>query len=93
MSENDVQTTLLRQLVEEVHELNEKLTVQVDHDLPMTREQAARFLNMHPDTLYKLARENKIAYSRKGDGKRSEMIFLRQDLEDYLDRMRIPAVD
>lgn len=87
---------LLEELLLEVKQLRFAVEQQPSKSLtdePMTRDEAASFLKMHPDTLYKLARMNKVAYSRKGEGLRASMVFLKKDLDDYLERTRIPAVD
>lgn len=87
------QTELTQILIDEVRMLRSAIELRPNHDEPMTRDQAAAYLKMHPDTLYKLARVNKIAYSRKGEGLRASMVFLKKDLDDYLARTRIPTVD
>jgi len=61
-------------------------------DRPLTRVEAAAYLDVHPDTLYDWARENRVAWCRLGDGKRAPMRFLRADLDDFLRANRIPAV-
>ena len=61
-------------------------------DRPLTRVEAAAYLNVRPATLYDWARENRVAYSRLGDGPRAAMRFLRADLDDFLRANRIPVV-
>jgi excisionase family DNA binding protein len=56
---------------------------------PMTREQAAALLQIHPDTLYRLAKEGVIAYIPLNDGQRAPMRFLKEDLDAHLRRMRV----
>jgi excisionase family DNA binding protein len=60
---------------------------------PMDRVQAAEYLGVSPGHLWRLARNNEISYSRLGDGERAPMRFRRQDLDEYLDRCRIRAVE
>ena len=60
----------------------------------MTRDEAAEYLGVHPDTLYRWAvEEGKIAYSRLGDGGRAPIRFVTRDLDDYLSRTRVPTVE
>ena len=58
----------------------------------LTREQAAEYLGVHPDTLYRWARENRIAYIRMGEGEKAPMRFMRDDLDEYLRGCKIEAV-
>ena len=62
-------------------------------DRPMTRNQAAEYLNVHRDTLYKWAVEGWLAYSRLGDGGRAPMRFTKADLDDFIRTNRIPTVE
>ena len=64
------------------------------YDYPMSRKEAAEYLKIHPDTLYKWAvEEGRIAYHRLGDGARASLRFLRKDLDDFLASQRIPTVE
>jgi len=84
---------LFESLLVEIRALRQAVENQTVSDKPMNRIDAAAYLQMHTDTLYKLARANKIAYSRKGEGRRASMVFLKADLDDYISRTRIPNVD
>ncbi len=65
---------------------------QSKYDRPMTRDEAAAYLQIHPDTLYQWAvEENQIAYSRYGDGKRALLRFRREDLDAFDRDFRQPA--
>jgi len=55
---------------------------------PMTRTEAAQYLKIHPMTLYKLARRNKVSYCRVG----SSMRFLKEDLDSFLMKTRVAAL-
>jgi excisionase family DNA binding protein len=57
----------------------------------MSREQAAEFLGVHKDTLYRLAREGEIAYFQTGDG--GKMTFTLDDLLAYRSKTRHAAVE
>jgi len=58
----------------------------------LTREEAAAYLGVHPDTLYRWARENRIAYVRMGEGEKAPMRFTLEDLDRYLQECRIEAL-
>ena len=61
---------------------------------PLTREEAADYLGVHKDTLYRWAvEEGRIAYSRLGDGGRAPIRFAKKDLDDFLLRQRIGTVE
>ena len=60
---------------------------------PLTREQAAEYLSIHPDTLYRWAVGGRVAYSRLGDGERAPMRFLKEDLDEFARGQRIPTVE
>ncbi len=80
-----------KEIVEAINGLREDMAKPADG--PMTREQAAAYLQIHRDTLYRLAREGQITYSRMGDGDRAPMRFYRRDLDSYLSKCAIKAVD
>jgi len=81
--------TAMRQLLMEILE---ELRKQNQYTRAMNRTEAAEYLGIHPDTLWRLARENRISYSRLGDGERAPLRFRKKDLDEYLDACRIPAV-
>ncbi|NIA13114.1 MAG: helix-turn-helix domain-containing protein [Nitrospiraceae bacterium] len=60
---------------------------------PLTREEAATYLRVHPDTLYTWATEGRVAYSRLGDGKRAALRFLRRDLDRFVSGHRIDTIE
>ena len=89
---------LLGELVVELRLLREFLGKTLQHadnyDGPLTRDQAAAYLSIHPDTLYKWAVEDgRIAYSRFGEGARAPLRFYRKDLDAFAHSCRIPTVD
>lgn len=91
MADNDLD--MMAAILEELR----KLTTlhEVDRQTmgrPMNREQAADYLGVHPDTLYRWARENRVTYSRLGDGDRAPMRFQKADLDEFLERSKIAAV-
>jgi len=57
----------------------------------MSREQAAAFLGVHKDTLYRLAREGESAYFHPGD--RCKLTFPPDDLLAYRSKTRRAAVE
>ena len=60
----------------------------------MTRDEAAEYLGVHPDTLYRWAvEEGETAYFRLGDGGRAPIRFVRCDLDDYLSQTRVPTLE
>ena len=64
------------------------------NNAPLTREQAAGYLGVHKDTLYRWAvEEGRIAYSRLGDGAKAALRFNKKDIDDFLGRNRIPTVE
>lgn len=84
----------IAELTEEVRALRETMERAQDaqdrYGNPPTREQAAEYLSIHPDTLYKWAVEGRVAYSRLGDGERAPMRFLKEDLDEFARGQRIP---
>lgn len=88
---------LMNALIEEVRSLRLEIRRaqpgKNDVQGPLTREDAAAYLGVHPDTLYRWAvEEGRIAYSRLGDGSRAPIRFLRKDLDEYLAKNRIGTV-
>ena len=70
------------------------LTAHNPRDRPLAREEAADYLGVHKDTLYRWAvQEGRIAYSRLGDGARAPIRFNKKDLDDFLLRQRIGTVE
>ena len=94
----EAHTLLLTELVTEVRAMRVSIE-RAQHpknlaDAPLTRDEAAEYLGVHPDTLYRWAvEEGKIAYSRLGDGGRAPIRFVTRDLDDYLSRTRVPTVE
>ena len=93
----EAHTALLTDLIVEVRAMREiiELSQQPKNlsDAPLTREEAAGYLGIHPDTLYRWAvEEGKLAYARLGDGGRSPIRFVKRDLDEFLSRMRVPTV-
>lgn len=85
----------LETLIEEIRGLRETMErSQGSDERPLTREAAAKFLDVHPDTLYRWAKEGQIAYSKLGDGERADMRFRLEDLQHFaFDRRKIGAKD
>jgi excisionase family DNA binding protein len=89
---------LMRELIGEVHllrmEVYRRSENVASHSRPLTREEAADYLGVHKDTLYRWAiEEGRIAYSRLGEGGRSPIRFTRKDLDDFLEHQRIGTLD
>ncbi len=89
---------LMRELIDEVRALRREFERLSQHgpatDSPLSREEAAKYLGIHKDTLYRWAvEEGRIAYSRLGDGGRAALRFAKQDLDDFLKRQRISTVE
>ena len=86
---------LLESLIEEVKGLRTAIAQRPGDAVcsaTLTREQAADYIGVHADTLYRWARENRITYIRMGEGEKAPMRFTRKDLDDYLKTCRIEAV-
>ena len=65
-----------------------------EDEVPMRRDEAAAYLKVHPDTLYRWSvMEGRIAYSRLGDGGRAALRFLRADLDDFMKTHRVATVE
>lgn len=61
-------------------------------DGPMTRYQAAAYLQVHPDTLFHWAKDGMLPFSKLGDGERAPMRFHREDLDEFArNRRRVEA--
>jgi excisionase family DNA binding protein len=68
--------------------------ISIQSSRPMTRAEAAEYLQIHPDTLYRWSvEEGKIAYCRLGEGARASLRFLKKDLDQFLSKQRIPTVE
>lgn len=80
-------------LKEILGELRKQSEQQGRYDKPLTRDEAAEYLQVHPDTLYRWARDGEISYSRLGDGKTAPMRFWKKDLDAFLSKKRIPGVE
>ena len=80
------------ELVGEVRRLREVVEGQRS-DRPLTRIEAAEYLGVHPDTLYRWAVEGRLAYSRLGDGTKAPLRFSREDLDDFIARNRIATTE
>ena len=87
----------IQELTAEVRALRETMgraqEAQDRYGKPLTREQAAEYLSIHPDTLYRWAVEGRVAYSRLGDGERAPLRFLKEDLDEFARGQRIPTVE
>lgn len=79
------------ELLHEVRALRIAFESQADPLRPMTREAAAEYLGVHPDTLYRWACEGVVAHSRLGESDRGPMRFTKRDLDDAVARGRIRA--
>ena len=89
---------LMRELIGEVHllrmETQRRSECDSSPDRPLNREEAADYLGIHKDTLYRWAvEEGRIAYSRLGDGEKAPLRFTQEDLGDFLRRQRIATVE
>ena len=69
-------------------------TGSTDLNRPLARDEAAAYLGVHKDTLYRWAvEEGRIAYSRLGEGGRAALRFSKQDLDDFVSRQRISSLE
>lgn len=82
---------LFKELVVELRGLRLAMERNMDKDQPLTREQAAAYLGIHEDTLYRYAKEGLLAYSQIGG--RGPMRFTRADLDAFMRSNRIPATE
>ena len=87
------QLAIMEKLVEETRSMRKALEGQQRWDQPLTREEAAEYLKVHPDTLYRWARQNRITYSRFGNGGRAAMRFLKKDLDVFVEQSKIVALE
>ena len=88
---------LMRELIHELQLLRMYAHLTPANDAhpnrPLTREEAADYLGVHKDTLYRWAvEEGRIAYSRLGDGSRAPIRFTQKDLDEFINVMRITSV-
>lgn len=88
---------VMLELLQEVRDLRVLIERQagkkdVSINKPMTREQAAEFLDVHPDTLYRYVAEGKIRHFRLGDGDRAPLRFLLSDLEAFMRQGEVPSI-
>ncbi len=86
-------TTLLLQMKEVVVGLTNKADEHFPPNRPFTKDEAAQYLGINPDTLCKWARQGRIAYCRLGEGARAPMRFRKKDLDAFLSASRIPTVE
>ena len=79
-----MESEVFEQLLEEVRGLREAMERVAEgtgkYDKPMTRDEAAAYLQVHPDTLYRWAMEGMVAYSRMGDGQKAPLRFTKEQL-------------
>lgn len=79
MNEQDV----IHELLDEVR----SLCVAVEHgqntDRPLTRKEAAEYLQVHEDTVYAWAKGGLLSFSKLGDGQKAPMRFFKDDLEEF----------
>lgn len=54
---------------------------------PLTRQEAAEYLKVHPDTLFRWTSDGKVKYARLGNAIR----FKKVDLDDFMERESVPA--
>jgi excisionase family DNA binding protein len=97
MKEIETLFGLMRQLIDEVRTLRRAPgnsgPTEIDANRPLSREEAADYLGVHKDTLYRWAvEEGRIAYSRLGNGGRAPLRFSRKDLDHFISSQRIPTV-
>ena len=85
---HEVMTELLAELVNEA-----KLTRKGGERTPLTRDEAAAYLQVHPDTVYKWAREGRLSYSRLGEGAKAPLRFIRKDLDAFMSGQRIATAE
>ncbi len=77
---------LIRELIVEIRAL--RLQQSLDWR-SLNRSEAADYLGIYPDTLYKLAVNGKVAYHQSG--RCAQMFFSRADLDDYRESTRQSA--
>ena len=74
-------------LIEEVRGMREAIENGVNPK-PLTRKQAAAYLQVHPDTVYRWAVEGQLAYSKLGDGEKAPQRFMLEDLNEFACKRR-----
>ena len=89
---------LVRELIAEVRLLRKEVERRSESghpdNRPLTREEAAEYLGIHKDTLYRWAvEEGRIAYSRLGEGSRASIRFNHEDLDDFVRQQRIGSLE
>ncbi len=89
---------LVRELIGEVRLLRKQVEscseTKSSSNRPLTREEAAEYLGIHKDTLYRWAvEEGRIAYSRLGEGSRASIRFNHEDLDDFVRQQRIGSLE
>ena len=91
MAENELNP--MAELVQEVRALRETIAhigkASDKYTRPLTREEAADYLQVHKDTLYRWSIEGLVAYSRIGDGPKAQMRFTKADLDEALRLKRV----
>lgn len=84
-------------LVAEVRASNETMRrfvgVRTTDEQPLDCDGAATYLGLHPQTVRKLAKSNRLTYCRIGEGDRQPLRFLKRDLDAFLNKSRIESVD
>lgn len=90
--------TAVRRLLEQLNENMATIARELErtnrYSQPMTRDEAAAYLQVNADTLYRWSvREGRITYSRLGDGGRAALRYRREDLDDFIRKSRIPTVE
>ena len=85
---------LLEQLNENMANIAAELRRFNRYQEPMTRDEAAAYLKINPDTLYRWSVvEGRIRYSRLGNGGRAALRYRVEDLDDFIAGCSIPTVD
>ncbi len=74
-------------IVEELRGLRADIREGQARDIPLTRQEAAEYLKVHPDTLFRWASEGKVKYAKLGN----VMRFRKVDLDDFMERESVPA--
>jgi excisionase family DNA binding protein len=70
-----------KEIVDAINGLREDLDKPADG--PMTREQAAAYLQVHKGTVYDWAKKGLLPYSKLGDGEKAPMRFSKEDLDYF----------
>jgi excisionase family DNA binding protein len=82
----EVERSVLREEIEAA--VKDALESSQRFEGPLTREQAAAYLQVHPDTLYHWAKDGLLEFSKLGDGDRAPMRFFREDLDRFAKERR-----